>query len=421
MSRLQSCPKPSFSSPSDLFDPTDALESFPTPSITDGNQGSSGSEVFETENVDIQVAVDLLLSARFQVLNCPNVDLRWKKLLDCLIKSAIEPLDWLPEDHHGSRCPNWDGISWHAAFYMTVSRDGTCIACSLLYKGTLRVLLLLLHDFPEFLCGYYFSFCDVIPPSCIQMRNTILCAFPHNMELPYPLTPNLKVDLVPKSSQSPCILSEVDGAIKAMQIKTKIDEYLKSWKKGSPLLAELNQSLLLPQSEAALAGTRYNVPLINSLVLYSGMQAIYTTPVDDFSVSPTMDIFQVMITDLDPEGRYLFLNSVANQLRYPSSHTFYFSLVLLYLFSEASQDVIQEQIMRVLLECLIVKQPHPWSLLATFIKLVKNPQNDFWNRPFFRHERKIVDELFELLARPYGSMMTMDGGMVPGGVSDNAH
>ncbi|KAL7248730.1 hypothetical protein ACSBR2_003472 [Camellia fascicularis] len=40
-----------------------------------------------------------------------------------------------------------------------------------LYKGTLRVLLVLLHDFPEFLCDYHFSFCDVIPSSCIQMRN----------------------------------------------------------------------------------------------------------------------------------------------------------------------------------------------------------------------------------------------------------
>jgi CCR4-NOT transcription complex subunit 1 len=28
----------------------------------------------------------------------------------------------------------------------------------LLYKGTLRVLLVLLHDFPEFLCDYHFSF-----------------------------------------------------------------------------------------------------------------------------------------------------------------------------------------------------------------------------------------------------------------------
>lgn len=63
----------------------------------------------------------------------------------------------------------------------------------LLYKGMLRVLLVLLHDFPEFLCEHHFSFCDVISPSCIQMRNLILSAFPRNMRLPDPFTPNLKV------------------------------------------------------------------------------------------------------------------------------------------------------------------------------------------------------------------------------------
>ena len=62
-----------------------------------------------------------------------------------------------------------------------------------LYKGTLRVLLVLLHDYPEFLCDYHFSFCDVIPRSCIQIRNIILSAFPRNMRLPDPSTPNLKV------------------------------------------------------------------------------------------------------------------------------------------------------------------------------------------------------------------------------------
>eukprot|EP01087_Luapelamoeba_hula_P012819 TRINITY_DN3617_c0_g1_i3.p1 TRINITY_DN3617_c0_g1~~TRINITY_DN3617_c0_g1_i3.p1 ORF type:complete len:835 (+),score=127.59 TRINITY_DN3617_c0_g1_i3:1-2505(+) len=34
----------------------------------------------------------------------------------------------------------------------------------LLYKGTLRLLLVLLHDFPEFLADNHFAFCDVIPP-----------------------------------------------------------------------------------------------------------------------------------------------------------------------------------------------------------------------------------------------------------------
>lgn len=43
---------------------------------------------------------------------------------------------------------------------------------------------------------------------------------------------------------------------------------------GSSFLSELKQGLLLSQNEAAQAGTRYNVPLINSLVLYVGMQVM---------------------------------------------------------------------------------------------------------------------------------------------------
>ena len=58
------------------------------------------------------------------------------------------------------------------------------------------MLLVLLHDFPEFLCDYHFAFCDVIPPNCIQMRNLILSAFPRNMRLPDPFTPSLKVCLI---------------------------------------------------------------------------------------------------------------------------------------------------------------------------------------------------------------------------------
>nr|GEX30571.1 CCR4-Not transcription complex subunit 1 isoform X2 [Tanacetum cinerariifolium] len=49
-----------------------------------------------------------------------------------------------------------------------------------------------LVEIPEFLCDYHFSFCDIIPPSCIQMRNIVLSAFPHKMRLPDPSTSNLK-------------------------------------------------------------------------------------------------------------------------------------------------------------------------------------------------------------------------------------
>ncbi|KAH7284495.1 hypothetical protein KP509_34G056500 [Ceratopteris richardii] len=278
-----------------------------------------------------------------------------------------------------------------------------------LYKGTLRVLLVLLHDFPEFLSDNHFSFCDVIPASCIQLRNLILSAFPRNMRLPDPFTPNLKVDLLPEIGQSPRILSDVEFALKNKQLKSEIDEYLKTRSPLSHFLSDLKQRLMLLPSEVQAAGTRYNVPLINALVLYVGMQAIQqlqsktapqqlAVPTAPITHSAPMDIYQKLIVELDTEGRYLFLNAVANQLRYPNNHTHYFSCVLLYLFAEANQEIIQEQITRVLLERLIVNRPHPWGLLITFIELIKNPRYNFWSHGFTRCAPEI-EKLFESVAR----------------------
>ncbi|XP_024374833.1 uncharacterized protein [Physcomitrium patens] len=277
-----------------------------------------------------------------------------------------------------------------------------------LYKGTLRVLLVLLHDFPEFLCDHHFSFCDVIPPSCIQMRNLILSAFPRNMRLPDPFTPNLKVDLLPEISMSPRILSDVEGALKAKQLKSEVDDFIKNRNQATLLSMDLKGRLTLSTQEAQASGTRYNVPLLNALVLYVGMQAVQqlhsktsqqlaalTAPITH---SAPMDIFQRLVNDLDTEGRYLFLNAVANQLRYPNNHTYYFSCVLLFLFAEASLEIIQEQITRVLLERLIVNRPHPWGLLITFIELIKNPRYSFWTHGFTRCAPEI-DKLFESVAR----------------------
>jgi hypothetical protein len=53
-----------------------------------------------------------------------------------------------------------------------------------LYKGALRGLLMLLHHFPEFLSDYNLSFCELIPASCVQLRNLVLSAFPRSMRLP---------------------------------------------------------------------------------------------------------------------------------------------------------------------------------------------------------------------------------------------
>lgn len=95
-------------------------------------------------------------------------------------------------------------------------------------------------------------------------------------------------------------------------------------------------------------GTRYNIPLLNALVLYVGSQHItvirqrgQTPNMSTVAHTSHMDIFQNLAVDLDTEGRYLFLNALSNQLRFPSSHTHYFSLVILYLFAQSNTEVVQ--------------------------------------------------------------------------------
>ncbi|KAF8048217.1 hypothetical protein N665_2608s0003 [Sinapis alba] len=241
----------------------------------------------------------------------------------------------------------------------------------LLYKGTLKILLMLLHNCPEFLCGYHFTFCNVIPSSCIQMRNIILSAYPPKMRVPDPSTPNFTV------VEAPCILSEIDAVLKEKQMKSHLDEHLSMRQHDSSFLNGLKHSLLLPTSEADLAGSRYNVPLVNALVPYVGLQAIEQLQADvsesqSNAHSAAMQMFKALSCELDAEGRYLLLSAIANQLGYPNRHTRYFSDIMLYLFFESDQEIVKEQVTRVLLERLTMKGPRPWGLVFTVTELTKN-------------------------------------------------
>lgn len=66
-------------------------------------------------------------------------------------------------------------------------------------------------------------------------------------------------------------------------------------------------------------------------------QQINHSTMDIFQIETATEFFRYLVTNLDTEGRYLFLNAIANQLRYPNSHTHYFSFIILYLFAEATQ------------------------------------------------------------------------------------
>jgi len=227
------------------------------------------------------------------------------------------------------------------------------------------------------------------------MRNLVLSAFPRNMRLPDPFTPNLKVDLLPEISQPPRLLSPVTPPLAAAGLLTDVDTYLQARQPFS-LLIELRTRLTNADGSP-------RVPLINSLVLHVGTVGIAAqqqAPSSSTSLMHTapMEIYQRLLADLTSEARYVLLNAIANQLRYPNNHTHYFSCVMLHLFSETTDERVQEQITRVLVERLIVHRPHPWGLLITFIELIKNPRHAFWSKGFTRCAPEI-ERLFESVAR----------------------
>lgn len=285
----------------------------------------------------------------------------------------------------------------------------------LLYKGTLRILLVLLHDFPEFLADFSHTFCDVIPPSCVQMRNLVLSAFPRNMRLPDPFTSNLQVELLPEISQLPTILSLYQQDLQKHGLKADLDAFLQTRQAGT-FLSGLRARLLASPEQAALMGCKYNTPLLNAVVLYVGVRTVEMAqesggaPAAAITRGPAIDIFkQLMFEDFDPECTNLVASAIANQLRFPNALTHIMSVLTLFLFAEAPADDIKELITSVLLSRLVCSRPHSWGLLVTFLELISGKTN-FWSQKFVVDAVPEVRRLFDSVAR---SCLQPRGGAAP--------
>lgn len=76
------------------------------------------------------------------------------------------------------------------------------------YDGVLRLLVAILHDYPEFFSQYHFNFVNKLPDHFIQLRNIILSAFPSYIDPPEPFQSNLKIDLLAEIKIAPTIVSK---------------------------------------------------------------------------------------------------------------------------------------------------------------------------------------------------------------------
>ena len=186
-----------------------------------------------------------------------------------------------------------------------------------LYRGALRLLLVLLHDFPEFLGEYYFSLCDAVPQRCIQLRNVILSAFPPTILLPDPYLRTITFDTIPEMGPIPPILSDFASGLKSGDLCSYLDQYLLN--RGSPsFLPSLKDRLKLKGNDASES---YNLSLINSLVMYIGVSSVAQAKAKSGSLvfvssDPGVVALQYLAMNLDVEG----LHFTYTNTRYPADY-----------------------------------------------------------------------------------------------------
>ena len=273
-----------------------------------------------------------------------------------------------------------------------------------LYLGTQRIILVLLHDFPDFLTQAFFGLCDAIPTQCIQLNNLILSAFPLSTRLPDPLQPGFLIEQMPEVAKSPVVLSDYTAALSTAELRASLDQYLSS-REPVGLVATLKEKLMMPAKAVGEIHdpfeTGYNVSLMNSLVMYVGVVALNQAKAQTGGVkfqaeAAPAQLLEQLLHELGPEGRYGLLSAVVLQLRYPQAHTFWFASFLLHAFGASRDAIVKEQVARCLLERIVVVRPHSWGVIYTFNKLLTEPEYGLMEQEFIRNAPVEVQHMFKI-------------------------
>jgi CCR4-NOT transcription complex subunit 1 len=259
-----------------------------------------------------------------------------------------------------------------------------------LYKGSLKLMAVILHDCPAFLVQNHIQLCLCIPKEFVQLRNIILAAVPESLSsdsLPDPLAPGLKIDTLPGIKGRPELPAAFITSCLDPLLSGLIDECL-----GSAIAAS---TTLVSQILNKISGETDGIEVVNFVALRVNSA---------FSEASFKTASGLLCSLLAGSGnasvRFGLLTGMVNHLRYPNYLTYFFSCVLLQAFrlSGTLEQQLKSQLVRVLLERLVVYRPHPWGLMITFMELIRNPEYRFWSQPLVKASPEL-ERMFETVAK----------------------
>lgn len=189
-----------------------------------------------------------------------------------------------------------------------VQQGGLALQSSqIFYRGTLRTLVVILHDFPEFLSHHYLTLVTVIPHDCVQIRNLVLSAFPPNMRLPDPSVPDTSLDNLAEFNEAPVMSLNYTASLRVddVSIMGLADDYMNEESNTDTDTSSFLTKALDYVQQTSSNGHHYHVHRLGALVLYIGSKGAALTSTTALESNPATQFYSYLLEHMTAEGSVL--------------------------------------------------------------------------------------------------------------------
>jgi CCR4-NOT transcription complex subunit 1 len=279
-------------------------------------------------------------------------------------------------------------ISSHADFMTTIICDLIVAVCFLnesasqavfekLYRGLLRFLLIIAHDFPLFLATIAPEIVALLPQSFLQVRNLVLSAQP----------PGIRTLPVLEARTALASVPGIDNFSAGQQPFKSLCDRLRFWE-AIQHVDVLNEMAGQFEGKPGLISafvvylSNAGLPSVQLKQILAGLESIQVSVV----ISNLIEMFVAK-----PDVVLVLINAMIDQLRYPSRTTLFFYFTLVHLFSNDKNPRIpaglNELILRAVIERVSTPSPHPWGLKLLVTNLLGS---GVWALPFVKSSEAVT-------------------------------
>lgn len=259
------------------------------------------------------------------------------------------------------------------------------------YNSLLRFILVIAHDFQDFLSLFAPEFVSLIPPSFSQLHNIILSVAPSGTKFqPFNKKQVLKT---PGIDEFKPLAQPSKGLIEKLHFNDILN-FKPSSNPNEPNPTDRYMNEFIDTLESSLS-----YAVISSFVVYATNVTMPTVTAaqimnQNFKLLPLNIVLIELIKRLKPNAQYLVFNAILDMVRYPCRSTLFYIHFVLLLFhdppSDSNEIKSDELMFRVFLERATPVPPHPWGFRILVSQILIDNQAKLLEKPFIKGNQQII-------------------------------